>query len=72
VVLTNKNGEVLSHKQIILLFNSHVSAHTGHHQAICEEYTNDDNTYKNYNKSINLLVELGWIQFKTTDSLDLK
>jgi hypothetical protein len=39
----NKNGEIfLSYKQMILLFHSHVSAHRGHHQVICEKYTNGD------------------------------
>jgi hypothetical protein len=35
--------QLLSHKQMSLLFDSqHVSAQIGHHQVIFEEYTNDD------------------------------
>jgi hypothetical protein len=47
-----------SHKQVLLLINSlHVSAQIGHHQAILEEYTNDDGLHINYDASSNFYLK---------------
>jgi hypothetical protein len=45
-----------SDKQMFLLISSHVSAQTGHHQVILEEYVNGDRLHINCNGIIKLYM----------------
>jgi hypothetical protein len=54
VVLTNKFGRLTVTQTNAFINNSqHISAQTGHHQVILEEYANNDGTNIKYNASIN-------------------
>jgi hypothetical protein len=59
-VLTNKNtGVTITQTNVSSFDSQHVSAQTGHHLVILDEYTNDEGLHIYCNDTINLLIEIG-------------